>query len=86
MTPIMTPTTEITVITEIKACFRLALRYRMARKASNRISYEFTLSGSFETPKRLFISGTAGPVQAPRPFPGREKEPGLISLSYEGRI
>jgi hypothetical protein len=85
MTPIMTPTTEITVITEIKACFRLALRYLVARKTSNRISYGITLSGSFEPPERLFTAGTAGRVQAPDLFQGVRRSEELISFSYEGR-
>jgi hypothetical protein len=38
ITPVMTPNIEIKVITEIKACFRLALRYRIPKKTSNNIT------------------------------------------------
>ena len=41
MTPVMTPKMEIRVITEIKACFRLALRYRIPRKTSNNIAFYY---------------------------------------------
>ena len=37
MTPTITPRTEITVITEIKACLRLAMRYLNPRKSSKNI-------------------------------------------------
>jgi hypothetical protein len=37
ITPTMTPAMEIKDITEIKACFRLALRYLKLKKSSNSI-------------------------------------------------
>src|SRR6478736_5939427 len=65
-TPAVTPMTEITVITPITACRRLARRYRAATKSSNLTpASQSTLGGSCRCPlKWQWDQGHAGLVLA----------------------
>src|ERR1017187_1204977 len=79
-TPAATPATEIAVTTPTTACRRLALRYRAARKNSNRIEPGFS---GVAFPGLLFLGGNHSPgyAQVVVPIVGAHSDDGFADFA-----